>query len=1105
MAGASYARSSFLGGEWSQFVQGRNDRPDYVTALNVCLNALPLETGAWVRRPGFRFAGTTRAGLPGRLMKFDLQQVPSYAAEFTDGHLRFFSGVTLVADQNAPVLGISTANPAVVQLGVDVSWVTGNHAYITSLGAAGPILQNRVFKLTKIGTANFSLADAVTGQNIDGAVSGLVGSVGAIIWRVTDFATPYVGGSWASLRMAQTDETAFLLSSAVPPYALSVAVQPAVGQFALFALAAAVFNDGPYLDPFTNGVRASPSAVKGVINVTLAFAAYDAAAAYAIGAFVTYSGVNYKSLVDQNVGHQPDISPTQWVAVSAALAISPSGFRGTDVGRLVRFYSEPDLWDVATAYVLGNVVTYNPSGRPDATTYWRAKAGSTGKIPGNDTTNWEIAVNAALWTWGKIVSLANLIDRALAGSVNIGTATGGGGLAAAFDGVTTQAGAACASTSYTVGLGALVGTVSDYVGKNYTAAGAQAVSSATVYPSSNFGFVLFGQTYNSADGSGPKSITGGGTITVNLRGKTSAPASASDGTLLGTSGLVNSSVTSIFVTSADQVTTWNYVWLEFIYQASGDVPAGLSTSETVQLFVAEVQFFGPAGTSASTAISVEILGPPLLYTTPIRTWRLGLYSNTTGWPTRGTYSDGRLWLSGAVPNRVDACVANGITGGAVNFAPTDQAGNVLASSAISYTFNAPPVSPILWMTPDLQGVICGTKAGEWMVQAPTAGPISPTNVAARRMTRIGCADVEPVHTEHTTVFLQRFGRKIMELFADVFSGKFTAPHITFTGKHLTTGGVQEMTYQQELAPIVWARVSGNLIGCTYKRDTLMTSQHPDAAGWHRHTLGSGRAIESVAVSSSIAGTSDALAVVTNDPANGIRHVEVMTDILDEDAELADASYLDDAVVPTSTTPATITAGRPYGGLVLNGLWHLNGKTVQVWAGGLDCGVQENGTFTDFVVANGSVTVPYGDGISAGSAKGLFTADFVASFGGGHMPIVVGHTYTSDGQLVPPQSAQESGARAGPALGKMMRHHQFAAQLVGSQGVSFGTRFDNLIAAEFRQPDGTPYLINQQFTGIYRSTVEDSNTLSDSKLCWRVTRPYICNVVNVGGFLQTQDA
>jgi hypothetical protein len=71
MGHATFLQHSFLGGEWSQSVQGRVDRPDYRTAMSVCLNGLPIEQGAWVRRPGFAHAGFTRGGRPARVIAFD--------------------------------------------------------------------------------------------------------------------------------------------------------------------------------------------------------------------------------------------------------------------------------------------------------------------------------------------------------------------------------------------------------------------------------------------------------------------------------------------------------------------------------------------------------------------------------------------------------------------------------------------------------------------------------------------------------------------------------------------------------------------------------------------------------------------------------------------------------------------------------------------------------------------------------------------------------------------------------------------------------------------------------------------------------------------------
>jgi hypothetical protein len=631
-------------------------------------------------------------------------------------------------------------------------------------------------------------------------------------------------------------------------------------------------------------------------------------------------------------------------------------------------------------------------------------------------------------------------------------------------------------------------TIDAYVGKHF-GGGAQAIGSATIYPSSDLGFASALIRYQLPVD----------TLTINMWAKATAPANARDGTLLATSGALAPGTTqAVTLTSTDQVTTWNYVWFE--------IQASKAGATNVTAYAAEVQFFSPPGTGAGNAVVVQLLGPPLLYTQPIITWRLGAYSNTTGWPTCGCYSDGRLWLSGAIDNRFDASTSNAISptsGNDVNFAPTDQNGVVGAANGISYTLNSDSVNPIFWMAPDQQGIKCGTQAGEWLIYAPTAGGIAPNNIAAHKTTNAGSANIEPRHTEHTLVFVQRYARKINECFPDVFSGKFTVPNLAEKAMHLTRNGILELAYQQAVTPIVWARDAiGSLLGIVYKRDTLMTSQGPTFAGWFRRTLGSGRAVESISVGPSTGGNLDALAMVTNDPTTNIRHVEIMTDMLDEQATLAQAAYLDDATAGTSYTISNSTPA-PYGGLTVNGLWHLNGKTVQAWIGGLDCGAQEGGnTYSDFLVTNGSIVIPFGDGISAGSGQGLFTAAFVASFT--MLPIVIGFTYNSDAQLVRPATPQETGARNGPALGKKRRNMQIGMLLNNAQGVSVGTKFTKLQPALFKQFEGGPNLTPlQTFSGVWWDTLPDESSY-DGMVCWRVSRPYPCNVMAVEPFLATQD-
>jgi hypothetical protein len=1015
---ASYAVPNVLGGEISQAAQGRFDKPDYRTSLNVCLNGFPVEIGPWSRRGGTRHAGTTLNGAPGRVMEFDFQQSAAITNEFTDGFLRFRSGPNLI-----------TVN----------------------------------------GTAT-----------------------------IHTLTTPYIGGSWASIRAVQAETTQILLAPTVAPQALTVTTKPAPGINPQFALAPAVFNDGPYLDPPINGVQVTPGSTSGLVTLTLSFPTYDATKAYAAGAFVTSGGVNYVSQQDQNVGNAVNLA-AWWLATSAGAAINDGkGFLGTDTGRLVRLFSEPAPYVAGSSYIPASVVSYNPTGQPGATTYWQSQVTSSATVaPGTDLTTWKIIPQgAALWTWGKITGLSSVINPAPSGAANIGDMTVGGGLAAAFDGVFSQAAGASAEAS-TSGLAVPFNfslRFSSFVGKNYTGASNQKIASATVYPSNDTGFVaVTGLAISS--------------ITLNLRGKASAPGSASDGTLLGSSGGIGNTFSAVGITSNDQSTAWAYVWIEMIVLSVAAAPFGPSPfTYSLSNAIAELSLFNPAGTGTSAGCTVEILGPPLLSTTSIRTWRLGVYSNTTGWPTCGVYNDGRLYLGGAVGNRFDACVSNGIVGAAINFAPTDQYGAVSPAAAFSYVFNSDGVNPILWMVPDLQGIKCGTQAGEWLIQAPTAGSIAPNNITARNVTNHGGANIQPCRTEHTTVFVQRYARKLLEYFPDVYSGKFSAPNLADKAEHLTAAGVAELAYTSAVTPIIWGRdTAGSLFGITYKRDSLASSQPPTFYGWHRHALGSGRIIESICSGPSVGGNLDALTMVTNDPATNVRHVEILTDTPNELSALANAWQLDDAVNPSLTVssdiPIPLTA--PYGGLTLSGLDHLNGKTVQVFAGGLDCGDigDNNPLFSDFTVSNGAVFVPYGDGVSAGTGKGLFTKAFAAAL----LPsqIVVGFTFTSQGQLVRPVAQADTGARNGPAFGKLRRIHRMAAQVVNTLGLWVGTDFTKLVPAPFKQKNTKAIPPLTTFSGLFELPPNDEDSY-DGMMCWQITRPFPATIVAIGANLDTKD-
>ena len=151
----------------------------------------------------------------------------------------------------------------------------------------------------------------------------------------------------------------------------------------------------------------------------------------------------------------------------------------------------------------------------------------------------------------------------------IGNMTSNGGLAAAFDGTTSQALSACAT----------IAASSGYVGKNYSAS-PKYIDSAVVYGSSDSGM----------DGTGAAS-----NITLTLYGKNgSAPGSATDGTSLATATFADANGNNRTLTSSAPGTAWDYVW----------VRAATDTSGTTA--IAEVRFYEPGTLGNLTVTSTAL-------------------------------------------------------------------------------------------------------------------------------------------------------------------------------------------------------------------------------------------------------------------------------------------------------------------------------------------------------------------------------------------------------------------------------------------------------------------------------------------------------------------
>ncbi len=729
MAAAKYLQTSFLGGEWSKTMQGRSDRADYRSAMNLCRNAVPVEEGAVVRRPGTRQAGITRNGEAGKLVQFHFSQAHPYLLELTNEHARLYNGLGIATSNTKTVSSVSSTTPAVITTSTSHGYATGDQVVFRligdpdgSFGTVAPLLQKQ-FEITVTGATTYTIEDVILGP-VDGSTIDK-GSAVIRSYQIVEFDTPYESGTWATVRSAQDEESLLLFNRLYETQVLTALTEESGEIFATFSLAEAIFHDGPYLDPPEDGSYLTPSSTSGTITLT------------ETGSFYT--------------------------------------FVSTDVGRMVRLFSEPAAWESATAYAAGDAVKYDDA-------YWTALKATTGGIPGVDIEAWAIDPTAAHWTWGLItdVNSGTSIDLALA----------------------------------------------------------------------------------TADPNGVRS------------------------------------------------------------------------------------------------------GGNLLYLEPIKVWRMGVYSETTGYPTTGCFHEGRLWIGGEVGNRFDASMSNKT----FDFDPTLADGTVADNNGISYPIRSDGVNRPLWMTSNALGVIIGTQAGEWLVRASQLNdPITPTSIQAHRPTKFGSQDVEVLPLPMATAFVQRAGTKLIEL-TETYPPKYlVGQQLSLQAKHMTAPTILEVAYQAETTPIIWARTGdGELIGCTYRRDSQFSNQPVTFSGWHKHALGTGRTVTSIQSGPSVGGDSDTLSLITYDVGKGIHYVELLTPIFGEEESLLNAWQLDGLANPSGADVMTVddvTFVRLYG------LEYVSGQYVTAFIAGLDLG--------DYLVPDsGIVDVPFV------TSNPLFTQDYLASVTGG---------------------------------------------------------------------------------------------------------------------------
>ncbi len=303
---------------------------------------------------------------------------------------------------------------------------------------------------------------------------------------------------------------------------------------------------------------------------------------------------------------------------------------------------------------------------------------------------------------------------------------------------------------------------------------------------------------------------------------------------------------------------------------------------------------------------------------------IALNDDVGDYPSATTYHEQRRWFAGTNEKpQVLWATRTGTEANLTSSVPSrDADGMELRIAASQY-------NQIRHLVP-LSDLIAFTAGGEFRVYSDGVPAITPTSVSIKPQGYSGADNVQPVVTTGSILYVQAQGSRIRELSYNWESNSYRSIDVSIMAPHRFNGySVKQLAFTRAPEAILWTvRDDGTLLAMTYVPDQQVY-------GWHVHdTEGQ---FESVCVVAE--GNDDVLYAVVRRNVDGrnVRYIERLRARVF--TRQADAFFVDSGLTYDGAPVST-----------LGGLWHLEGKTVDILTDGA---VHPRRT-----VANGSITLEY---------------------------------------------------------------------------------------------------------------------------------------------------
>lgn len=319
-------------------------------------------------------------------------------------------------------------------------------------------------------------------------------------------------------------------------------------------------------------------------------------------------------------------------------------------------------------------------------------------------------------------------------------------------------------------------------------------------------------------------------------------------------------------------------------------------------------------------------------------WKKGLFSNSDGnYPTTVALHAKRLWLGGFKNN--PTLIVASKSSDFFNFAPTDiSTGAIGENNSISINLSQSGVSDVQFIAGSDKGLDIGTSGGIWVIDT-SEGYVTQSAFAQLKNAQ-GADGIKPIVTGPSVVYVQRSGKKIMDIQYSFTEDGYNAPELSLFNRDYMKNGIKYIEYQQDPISCIW---------CLDKKGQVYTLNYDKSQSvyaWIHQDYGD--EVESFTVVPSVDGSSEDvwLSIKRNINGQDVRYIEYMPSW--EEMSYVDRQnlvYCDCAIRKTYSTATN----------VLTGLEKLEGREVAVLGDGSYFGV--------FTVSGGKVELAEGVEVS----------------------------------------------------------------------------------------------------------------------------------------------